>query len=97
MVKKVTLRITMALALLLSLSVQANLQKVNSTSLSEGFDGHSNFEQPLDRKEFSQHVKDFCLSQIIDAGLDFGLEAKYMNAYIIDCAADYGVFGIELN
>ena len=61
------------------------------------FDSHSNLEQPLAKKAFAQHVKNFCLNQIIDAGLDFGLEAKYMNAYVIDCAADYGVFGIELN
>lgn len=59
--------------------------------------GYSHLDQPLAKKEFSQHVKDYCLNQIVDAGLDFGLEEKYMTAYVIDCAADYGVFGIELN
>ena len=97
MLKIVILHIAMTLALTLSLSVQANLQKANSRGMSENFDGHSNFEQPLARKEFSQHVKNFCLNQIIDAGLDIGLEIEYLNAYVIDCAADYGVFGIELN
>jgi hypothetical protein len=97
MLKIVILHIAMTLAMTLSLSVQANLLKVNSASIRDGFDGYSNFEQPLGRKEFAQHVKNFCLNQIIGAGLDFGLEEKYMTAYVIDCAADYGVFGIELN
>ncbi len=59
--------------------------------------GYSQQDQPLAKKAFSQHVRNFCLNQIIDADLDIGLEVKYMNAYVIDCAADYGVFGIELN
>jgi len=88
--------VIMPIAMILSLSVQANLQEVNFVSLSDDFDGSSHLEQPLAKKEFAQHVKNFCLNQIIDAGLDFGLEAKYMNAYVIDCAADYGVFGIKL-
>jgi len=96
MLKIVIMPIALILALILSLSVQANLQRVNVISGSEDFDGSSHLEQPLARKAFAQHVKNFCLNQIIDAGLDIGLEAKYMTAYVIDCAADYGVFGIKL-
>ena len=49
-------------------------------------------EQELEDQEFEQHVKRLCLNQVHDKDL----EAKYINEYLEECAAVYGVFDIAL-
>ena len=41
-----------------------------------------------EERVFAQHVKRLCLSQVHDEDL----EAKYINEYLAECAAVYGVF-----
>jgi hypothetical protein len=50
-------------------------------------------EQSLDRQDFADHVKQLCLGQVLEEDL----EAKYINEYLVECAADYGVFNIAAN
>jgi hypothetical protein len=47
-------------------------------------------EQLMEGGDFAQHVKQLCLSQIHEEDLD----AKYIKEYLLECAADYGVFDL---
>lgn len=50
-------------------------------------------EQSMESRDFADHVKHLCLGQVLEEDL----EAKYINEYLAECAADYGVFDIAAN
>jgi hypothetical protein len=89
----VILKIAISLTLLIGASVgQASLHTINTMKIEKYEIGYLNPAQPLKSKAFSQHVTHFCLNQIEG----FGLDRKFMTAYVVECAADYGVFNVVL-
>lgn len=47
-------------------------------------------EQSLESADFALHVKRLCLNQVQEDDLD----AEYVQQYLLECAADYGVFNL---
>lgn len=87
------LRIIVSFILLVTASIgQASLHSVNTLKIDKSDSGYAYSAQPLKSKAFSQHVTHFCLNQVEG----FGLDSRFMTAYVIECAADYGVFNIVL-
>ncbi|MBL4797822.1 MAG: hypothetical protein JKY50_10450 [Oleispira sp.] len=87
------LKIIISCAILIAASSgQANLHNMNATKMDKDDSGYINPIEPLKSKAFSQHVAHFCLNQVEG----FGLDRKFMTAYVVECAADYGVFNIVL-
>ena len=87
------LRIIISFIMLVTVSTgQASLHSVNVLKIDKTKGGYAHLAQPLRSKEFSQHVTHFCLNQVEG----FGLDSRFMTAYVIECAADYGVFNIVL-
>jgi len=72
--------------------VEASLHRSTMVKLDKTDVGYTHPTQLLRGKAFSQHVTHFCLNQVED----FGLDRKFMTAYVIECAADYGVFNLVL-
>lgn len=68
---------------------QASPHSMNTIKIDNGYE---NSAQSLKSKAFSQHVTHFCLNQVEG----FGLDRKFMTAYVVECAADYGVFNVTL-
>lgn len=50
-------------------------------------------EQRMEGGDFAQHVKHLCLSKVHEEDMD----AKYIEEYLLECAADYGVFDLAAN
>jgi hypothetical protein len=89
----VKLKIAIFLTMLIATSlVQASLHSINTMKTEKHEFGYENPTQPLKSKAFSQHVTHFCLNQIEG----FGLDREFMTAYVVECAADYGVFNVVL-
>lgn len=68
----------------------ASLSSATLLKIEKGELGSEYLLQPLKGKAFSQHVTHFCLNQVEG----YGLGQKFMTAYLIECAADYGVFNV---
>lgn len=71
---------------------QASLYSMNALKMDKREDGYVSLAEPLKSKEFSQHVTHFCLKQVEG----FGLDRRFMTLYVVECAAEYGVFNIVL-
>jgi len=69
-----------------AISSQANIQ--TATEQESGLELVAAMQQ--EEQIFAQHVKRLCLSQLHEEDL----EAKYINEYLAECAAVYGVFGL---
>lgn len=84
-------KLIMSLILLVSVSAgHASMSSVTTLKMEERELESEHLTQPLKSKAFSQHVTHFCLNQVEG----FGLGHKFMTAYVIECAADYGVFNV---
>lgn len=84
-------KLIMSLILLVSVSAgHASLSSMTTLKMEVRASGNEHLTQPLKSKAFSQHVTHFCLNQVEG----FGLGHKFMTAYVIECAADYGVFNV---
>ena len=84
-------KLIMSLILLVSVSAgHASLSSMTTLKMEVRASGNEHLTQPLKSKAFSQHVTHFCLNQVEG----FGLGDKFMTAYVIECAADYGVFNV---
>ena len=75
-----------ALACTFAINSQANIQA--PTEPESSLELVSAIQQ--EEQVFAQHVKRLCLSQLHKEDL----EAKYINEYLAECAAVYGVFGL---
>lgn len=85
------LKIIILFAILVIASAgQANPHNLNTMKVDMSDSGYGSLIEPLKSKAFSQHVTHFCLNQVEG----FGLDKEFMVAYVIECAADYGVFNL---